>query len=151
VNARRVWPAGLVAMALALAIGLISTHGSAAAATSPGARAIEGTQSRVPPEQVSTETDFCGTSVIDVPDRGAFFDFGQACASHDTCYTAGGTELDRYKCDRDFLVAMTKSCDVMWPKWWDPSQLKNRRNCYSLAQLYYLGVRLGGSTYFNYH
>ena len=136
----------LLAAALAVLVLASSTltHHTATAATQPGV-----TEATRP---TATETHHCGTDTIQVPDRGAYFDFADACANHDVCYATGGSEFDRYLCDRAFLSDMTASCNAMWPvsSIWDTAQLRSRRLCYGVAYTYYLGVRLGGSAYFNY-
>ncbi len=78
--------------------------------------------------------------------------FASACQAHDQCYDQNNTPSGHAACDEQFLVAMRASCDQMWPVSgpWDFFQLRNRRTCYSYAQLYYLGVRIGGLLYLRY-
>jgi hypothetical protein len=91
------------------------------------------------------EADACGNDVIDVPDSGASFDFTAACAAHDACYAAGGTEANRNACDTAFLTAMRASCNEMWS-----SQPVRLRICQGVATTYYLGVHLFGWLFFPY-
>ncbi len=77
-----------------------------------------------------------------MPDSGAFFDFTRACQGHDSCYTTGGSEWDRYVCDRDFRSAMLQDCSTR-------SGLAAFK-CRLLANVYYIGVRIGGEFFFNY-
>lgn len=62
-----------------------------------------------------------------VPD----FNIKECCDKHDVCYCIGGTENDRLKCDVDFLACMNDKK-------------------FSLAGLYYEGVRTFGRFRFNY-
>lgn len=64
-----------------------------------------------------------------VPD----FCFEECCNEHDRCYSRGGSEADRLKCDIDFLECMKGE----GPDW--------------LADIYYWGVRTFGESVFNYH
>jgi hypothetical protein len=89
--------------------------------------------------------DYCGNDVVDVPDSGPTFNFAEACAIHDDCYSNGGTESDRRACDAEFLSNMRASCSEMWP-----NQFFKRRACTNVALTYYLGVALGGWAFFPY-
>lgn len=78
-----------------------------------------------------------------VPDRGSTFDFQHACVHHDGCYQfAWGS---RWSCDWWFRTDMRSSCRAMHPSWtW------RRTSCYSVADLYWSGVRaLGWPAYQN--
>ena len=88
------------------------------------------------------DVDYCGNSVIDVPDSGPGFDFSDACAAHDDCYSIPGTENHRTACDEEFLTDMLLSCE-------EQQRLK-RLGCITRAYTYYLGVRLGGWAFFPY-
>jgi hypothetical protein len=88
----------------------------------------------------------CGNEVVDVPDRGDFFDFEDACVQHDACYGAGGGEAERLICDHGLLLAMRSWCTDMWP-----DRFFHRIACQFLAGIYYAGVRLGGGAFFQYH
>jgi hypothetical protein len=91
------------------------------------------------------QPDACGFEGFDVPDSGATFNFAAACAAHDECYAAGGTEEDRNACDLAFRAAMEQSCAEMWP-----SQPLRLRICRGVATTYYLGVHLFGWLVFPY-
>jgi hypothetical protein len=152
---RTKWFTRFSVLVLAASIGLLAMTGSTASAGALTAHSsAQGVASPSLPgsPQAVTQTGSCGVAGIDVPDEGTYFDFTDACASHDVCYTDGGTEADRYNCDQAFLADMLASCDEMWPVagWWDRSQLRSRAICYTVARLYYAGVRLFGGTFFNY-
>jgi hypothetical protein len=91
------------------------------------------------------EPDFCGTAEVDVPDTGSSFDFTEACANHDACYTMGGGPLDRLRCDNQFLREMIQWCESEWAKG-DPRLIR----CKLVAGAYYSAARLGGWLFF-YH
>lgn len=139
---RMVWVA-VIAVVVAGAMGVVSSSPASAAGVGG-----HGSSPRV----VAVPVDYCGTPDVDVPDQGFYFNFGPSCAAHDACYTTGGTEADRLACDVAFLISMQNSCNVLWPVagFWDISDIRSRRICYSYAQLYFTGVRIGGGLYFNY-
>ena len=88
----------------------------------------------------------CGIQgVIWVPDSGPSFNFSQACANHDACYSEhhGEGEAARAACDNAFLHDMTSSCDDMWSR----SQPQFTQ-CLRVANLYYTAVRIGGWLFF---
>lgn len=135
----------LAALVAALAVSVSGSFSSTASAA--------GVAGGVSSERVvAVPVDYCGNDTIDVPDRTPFFDFASACQAHDQCYDQNNTPSGHAACDEQFLVAMRASCDQMWPVSgpWDFFQLRNRRTCYSYAQLYYLGVRIGGLLYLRY-
>ncbi|HEX5369650.1 MAG TPA: phospholipase A2 [Dehalococcoidia bacterium] len=95
---------------------------------------------------LNTTADNCGVmGVFDVPDSGPSFDFSQACANHDACYSTnhGTNEAARATCDNAFLNDMLTSCNDMWSRT-DPQLYQ----CRTVAKVYYAGVRLGGWLFF---
>ncbi len=94
----------------------------------------------------NTITHNCGVQgVIWVPDAGPSFNFSQACANHDVCYSEhhGQGEAVRASCDSAFLHDMTSSCDDMWSR-----SSPQFDQCLRVANLYYFGVRIGGWLFF---
>lgn len=79
--------------------------------------------------------------------KGGWFDppdylFTASCCHHDFNYWLGGSEADRAKADRQFLVAMLidASRAPWWARWW----------LRGAAWRYYLAVRWFGARHFNY-
>lgn len=154
-RSRFFWSAA-VAVAAIIAMGSLNTMSASAA--QPGGNPATGQAKtadyRSAPAdpgtvEVAAPVDYCGTPDFDVPDRGTYFDFGDSCATHDKCYSYGGSEADRAACDQAFLGNMIQSCNNLWPAT-SLTNLRNRQTCYRIAFVYYAGVRLGGSAYFNY-
>ena len=84
------------------------------------------------------QPDACGTEQFDVPDRGAYFDFTEACVNHDNCVDEASTVRERSRCDEQFRQDMLASCAA------DFSRLDPRYGlCWTQATVYYLGVRIG--------
>ncbi|MEZ4554486.1 MAG: phospholipase A2 [Dehalococcoidia bacterium] len=134
---------GAVVAALAL-VAMAASSAPASAAGTTGSTA----ESRF----VGQTVDYCGIEGFDVPDVTPFFDFTDACQGHDECYDLSVSYGDRVLCDEQFLVDMRASCDELWPVNgpWDFFQQRKRQTCYSYAQLYYTGVRLGGLLFLRY-
>ncbi|QGG94209.1 phospholipase A2 [Actinomarinicola tropica] len=90
--------------------------------------------------------DRCGSAGTEwVPDSGAGFDFNEACRLHDHCYGIkphGAGSSGRLACDREFLNHMRFSCAAIH------GPMVGSSPCLTLADLYYLGVRVGGTTPF---
>ena len=135
-TATRIW-----IMALAVAIVGFVALGSAATTQASGLVGSSGGQ-----VVSNTIVHNCGVQgVIWVPDSGPSFDFSQACANHDACYTEhhGEGEAARAACDSAFLHDMTSSCDDMWSR--SNAQFDQ---CLRVARLYYAAVRIGGWLFF---
>ena len=85
--------------------------------------------------------DGCGLKArgLVVPDFGVFDD---ACAQHDAGYWQGGSEADRQRYDRQFLLDMLAASRRQ--SWW-------KRPWLSLAAwTYYRAVQRGGALVFGY-
>ncbi len=83
-----------------------------------------------------------GGTCTGVPDAiPGIFDFTAACASHDACYIAG---VDRLACDEAFRVDMLSACLSQHP---DAIDVR-RYLCFAFAELYFLGVRFFGGSFF---
>jgi hypothetical protein len=97
------------------------------------------------PATTRAQEDACGVMGFDIPDSGANFDFTEACAAHDDCYTTfhGQGETARKACDDQFLADMQESCAEQWP-----AQPLRRKICNAVALVYYTGVRVGGWLFF---
>lgn len=85
------------------------------------------------------------TDVVDgctaVPDSGPGFDVTEACNTHDRCYFErpyGDDRSARKQCDVDFFWDMVDLCQDRH----DGGLAL--RGCYSVAAVYYLGVRAFG-------
>lgn len=86
-----------------------------------------------------TQVDGCTA----VPDSGPNFDFNAACDVHDRCYLErpyGDDRAARRQCDVEFFYGMIDSCRADYGDRWFA-----RRSCYSVAGLYYVGVRTFGA------
>ncbi len=80
-------------------------------------------------------------SCTGVPDGFGRADFQPACAVHDRCY---GTATSRRECDRALLGNLTTACARAYPV---TSSL--RLSCYTVAGIYYVGVRLLGRGFYD--
>ncbi|TWT45270.1 tRNA3(Ser)-specific nuclease WapA precursor [Phycisphaerae bacterium RAS1] len=69
------------------------------------------------------------------------YDFTQCCNGHDKCYCTCGTP--RHECDNDFLDCMVEHCRSSWPN------VDDQRRCLFMAGLYYRGVRMFGSPFYD--
>ncbi|MEL7155134.1 MAG: phospholipase A2 [Actinomycetota bacterium] len=88
--------------------------------------------------EAQTQVDGCTA----VPDSGPNFDFTSACNTHDRCYLErpnGDDRAARRQCDVDFFYDMVDLCRADYPGRWFA-----RQGCYSVAGLYYVGVRAFG-------
>ncbi len=77
-----------------------------------------------------------------VPDSGPGFDFTESCNTHDRCYFERpyGNDRDaRKQCDVDFFWDMVDHCRAA-----HPDSALALRGCYTVAAVYYLGVRSFG-------
>jgi hypothetical protein len=90
-------------------------------------------------EQKDYLVDDCGKpGFLDVPD----FVFEIACERHDFDYWVGNTKEDRYKADRRMYDTMVEA--IKEEPWY------RRIWLYPVAWTYYIGVRLGSSSFFYY-
>ncbi|MEM9132965.1 MAG: phospholipase A2 [Actinomycetota bacterium] len=88
-------------------------------------------------QDVEDDVDGCTA----VPDSGPGFDFTEACNTHDRCYLErpyGDDRSARKQCDVDFFWDMVDLCRERH----DGGLAL--RGCYSVAAVYYLGVRAFG-------
>jgi hypothetical protein len=103
-------------------------------------RSIDKAKARVASasEQQASEdsTDSCNF----VPDTFGAADFGPACDVHDTCY---GTATDRLDCDLALLEGLILACNDAYQ-----TQLALRLTCYTVASIYFVGVRLFGAPFY---
>jgi hypothetical protein len=132
---QRVGFSGIGIFVFVLILGLLSSSGAAAAGQSGPAP--------LPQTLQLVQDDACGNDFVEVPDRGTYFDFHDACVEHDACYAAGGSAAQRRACDNAFLSAMQAYCNATYT----PREA-GYYHCHSKAKLYYAGVRLGGWLFF---
>jgi hypothetical protein len=93
-------------------------------------------------QQAASEnlTDSCNF----VPDAFGEANFAPACDDHDDCYS-NTTGISRLDCDRAFLIALTSACADAYDS---PSEISLRLTCFTVASIYFVGVRLfGGPSY----
>jgi hypothetical protein len=76
-----------------------------------------------------------------VPDSFLTADFTLACDHHDACYSSSTSRL---KCDQIFLNELIETCA-------DAPDLQpaQRLTCFSIAGIYFIGVRLFGAPFYN--
>jgi hypothetical protein len=105
-------------------------------------RSIKRAKSRVASaaqQQLSEDpTDSCNL----VPDTFGLANFTQACDAHDVCYSS---DTDRLECDIALLEDLTKACAKAYPH---SSQLSLRLTCFTVAGIYFVGVRLFGAWFY---
>jgi hypothetical protein len=83
-------------------------------------------------QQVSEDpTDSCNF----VPDSFGLANFAPACQAHDLCYSSS---TDRLTCDLILLRGLQAACNVY------PEGSSLRMTCYTVASIYFVGVRLFG-------
>lgn len=89
-----------------------------------------------------------GDACSEVPDKGPFFNFHDACHNHDNCYfhkPHGNNSAGRKQCDEEFLKDMRNYCGRVYNKWYEKP---SKQICKGIAWSYYVGVRNYGSKYF---
>jgi hypothetical protein len=87
-------------------------------------------------QQVSEDpTDSCNF----VPDTFGAANFSGACDRHDVCYSS---DVDRLTCDLILLRELRQACNVY------PENSSLRLTCYTVASIYFTGVRLFGWTFY---
>jgi hypothetical protein len=105
-------------------------------------RSIKQAKSRVAivaQQQLSEDpTDSCNF----VPDTFGSANFGPACQAHDDCYDS---TTDRLDCDLAFLEALTDACAYAYRR---TSQVSLRLTCFTVASIYFVGVRLLGASFY---
>ena len=75
-----------------------------------------------------------------VPDNFGSAIFTSACATHDLCYSSS---TDRLRCDQRLLLDLRAACYQAY--WRQPGLLLS---CYTVAAIYYVGVRLFGGYFY---
>jgi hypothetical protein len=115
---------------------LVAAGALAPALAAPGIPAAE---AAVLPE-IGRAVTACGPGGVGdrlVPDRGPWFAFGAACASHDACYAA---QLGRGHCDERFRDELQAHCAArIWYQ---------RAPCRHTAELYLEAVRRFGHLFY---
>jgi hypothetical protein len=87
--------------------------------------------------QVSEQqTDSCNF----VPDSFGRANFKLACDAHDACYRSS---TDRLTCDLLLLAGLQAACNVY------PEGSYLRLTCYTVASIYFIGVRLFGGFFYS--
>jgi hypothetical protein len=88
-------------------------------------------------EQQASEdpTDACNL----VPDSFGIAVFTTACRAHDVCYSSS---VNRLTCDLMLLAGLRQACNVY------PENSYLRLTCYTVASIYFVGVRLFGWIYY---
>ena len=88
-------------------------------------------------EQASEDpTDSCNF----VPDSFGLADFTDACDIHDECYSSA---QDRLACDVALLRGLLAACQDAYP-----AGSSSRLTCYTVAGIYFVGVRLFGGFFY---
>jgi hypothetical protein len=107
-------------------------------------RSIQQAKSRVTnaaQQQLSADsTDSCNF----VPDSFGAANFTDACDAHDRCYSA--PLASRLDCDLAFLANLNRACWVAYQD--QPAPLLT---CFTVASIYFVGVRLFGAPFYNSH
>jgi hypothetical protein len=106
-------------------------------------RSIQQAKSRVTTaaqQQLSEDpTDSCNF----VPDSFGAANFTSACNEHDDCYSYPA-QTSRLECDTKFLRDLNAACVAGYP---NGSPL--RLTCFTVASIYFVGVRLFGAPFYN--
>ena len=104
-------------------------------------RSIQQAKSRVAnaAQQLSAEaTDSCNF----VPDSFGAANFTSACDQHDVCYR-NKQGISRLDCDMAFLKSLAAACLTAYP-----TQLAPQLTCFTVASIYFIGVRLFGASFY---
>lgn len=109
----------------------------------PGAssKSVDRAKSRV--STLSSTSTAAGDSCTAVPDNFGSANFTTACAIHDQCYSPEST-TDRLQCDRELLFNLRLACYQAYAT--RPGLLLT---CYTVAAIYYVGVRLFGASFYD--
>lgn len=89
---------------------------------------------------MATTSPTVGDSCTAVPDNFGSAIFTSACADHDTCYSSS---TDRLQCDQELFLDLRSACDRAYSR--QPGLLVS---CYTVAAIYYVGVRLFGGHFY---
>ena len=90
---------------------------------------------------LSSTSTAAGDSCTAVPDNFGRADFTDACDKHDVCY---GSATDRAACDLQLFLDLRAACTDAYR--YQPGLLLT---CYTVAAIYYVGVRLFGGLYYD--
>ena len=122
------------AISSALALALLAATPLAPTATTAAAQPAAAATARAAATAAAAGTDGCTKSPDSLP---LAFDFYEACAAHDRCYTDDSPLRDsRGRCDWDFLTDMQDACNSR--HWWA------KPGCRLTACVYYKAVRAYG-------
>lgn len=103
-------------------------------------KSVDRAKSRV--SALSSTSTANGDSCTAVPDRFGAANFTEACAAHDLCY-APTSDTDRLKCDLALWAGLRAACEDAYP-----AGSGQRLTCYTVAAIYFVGVRLFGALYY---
>ena len=104
-------------------------------------RSVDRAKSRV--AALSSTSTAEGDSCTAVPDNFGRANFTTACNDHDDCYAPDST-TDRAACDLQLLLDLRTACSKAYPT--QPGLLLT---CYTVATIYYVGVRLFGGHFYD--
>jgi len=102
------------------------------------AKSVDRAKSRV--SALSSTSTAAGDSCTAVPDKFGAADFTEACDDHDVCY---GSPTDRAACDWQLFLDLRSACFNAYR--YQPGLLLT---CYTVAAIYYVGVRLFGASFY---
>ena len=103
-------------------------------------KSVDRAKSRV--AALSSTSTAEGDSCTAVPDNFGRANFTKACNAHDDCYAADST-TDRAECDLQLLIDLRAACLHAYR-----SQPGLLLTCYTVATIYYVGVRLFGASFY---
>ena len=89
---------------------------------------------------LSTTSTAASDSCTAVPDNFGAANFTNACAAHDLCYASA---VDRARCDLLLFYGLRAACYSAYR--YQPGLLLS---CYTVAAIYYVGVRLFGAAFY---
>jgi hypothetical protein len=89
---------------------------------------------------LSSTSTAAGDSCTAVPDNFGAANFTDACAAHDLCYDSA---VARAECDLRLFYALRAACYSAYR--YQPGLLLT---CYTVAAIYYVGVRLFGASFY---
>jgi hypothetical protein len=101
-------------------------------------RSVDRAKSRV--SALSSTSTAVGDSCTAVPDTFGDADFTAACDLHDACY---GSSTARLACDLALWAGLRAACEDAYPAGSGP-----RLTCYTVAAIYFVGVRLFGAYFY---
>jgi hypothetical protein len=108
--------------------------------TGASSTSVDRAKSRV--SALSSTSTAAGDSCTAVPDNFGSANFVTACAIHDQCYSPASS-TDRLQCDRQLLFNLRLACYHAYAT--QPGLLLT---CYTVAAIYYVGVRLFGAAFY---